>query len=282
MLKRAETEEQSLESSFVCIPFTSSGGGSLQNIYESVNSEPRKFSSAGSANPRRHHISGHGYGRHSQSHYHGRGVGTAAAGGVVIGAGGGIGVTGSGGGGHNHHHHHQGHHSNHRGQGTSGFVSSRQGEGGSLPSNVNIRSAEVHPFIAEMAAVPRRRGQKNNSESSRMSDEFEMGLMVNGGETAMSKAAARSVAARGTSLGLDTDIPYSQMDNMSVIINMGDSGAEDLSDEQQLVTNQAKKVTSHVSIFYILLGRDQSGLCLGKHLCVSFEPVNSVPITARH
>lgn len=180
------------------------------------------------------------------------------------------GSGGSGGGGHhNHHHHHQGHHSNHRGQGTSGFVSSRQGEGGSLPSNVNIRSAEVHPFIAEMAAAPRRRGQKNNSESSRMSDEFEMGLMVNGGETAMSKAAARSVAARGTSLGLDTDIPYAQMDNMSVIINMGDSGAEDLSDEQ-LVTSQAKKVTSHVSMTIFYLGWDRSRLCLGKHLCVSF------------
>lgn len=224
------------------IPFTSSGGGSLQNIFESVNSEPRKFSSAGSANPRRHHISGgHGnYGRHSQSHYHGGASG-----------GGGGGVTGSG---HysahlpgQHHHHQQGHHSSHRGHGNSsggsGFVSSRQGEGGSLPSNVNTRSAEVHPFMAEMAAVPRRRGQqKNNSESggNRASDEYEMGLV--NGDSVMSKAAARSVAARGTSVGLDTDIPYAQMDNgMSVIINMGD---EDDHEE----TTAAKKVTSHVSI----------------------------------
>lgn len=159
---------------------------------------------------------------------------------------------GSGGGGN--HQQQQSHHSNHRGHaasGTGGFVSSRQGEGGSLPSNVNTRSAEVR-FIAEMEAVPRRRGPKNNSESGRSSDDYEMGVL-NGGE-AMSKAAARSVAARGTSLGLDTDIPYAQMaspcsENMSVIINMGEYGTEDQDEESLLViTNQAKKVTSHVSM----------------------------------
>lgn len=152
--------------------------------------------------------------------------------------------------GHQQHHRRQG---NHRGHASgTGFVSSRQGEGGSLPSNVNTRSAEVHPFIAEMAAVPRRttKGSKNNSESSRASDEYEMGVMNGMGEgVPMSKAAARSVAARGTSVGLDTDIPYAQMESLnsrSVIINMGDSGAEDQTDDQ-LMTTQAKKVTSHVS-----------------------------------
>lgn len=136
--------------------------------------------------------------------------------------------------------------------GGSGFVSGRQGEGGSLPSNVNTRSAEVHPFIAEMAAVPRKRGAKNNSESVQ---DHEMGLLngesSGGGNATMSKAAARSVAARGTSVGFDTDIPYAQMDNsMSVIINMGEySNEEDLEEEGQAVSiQQAKKVTTHVSI----------------------------------
>ena len=227
LLKRAEAEAPPLESSFAYMPFTSSGGGSLQNIFESANSEPRKFSSAGSANPRRHHISGHGYGRHSQSHYYYHGGGHSGAG---------------------HHQHHHGHHSHQRGHGGgSGFVSSRQGEGGSLPSNVNTRSVEMQPFIfAEMDNGSRRRaGGKTTSESSRVSDEFEMGVM-NGGEPQLSKAAARSVAARGTSL--DTDIPYAQMSNsnMSVLINMGDDDSDN-QEEDVGFTGDAKKATSSVS-----------------------------------
>lgn len=162
-------------------------------------------------------------------------------------------------------------------------MSSRQGEGGSLPSNVNTRSAEVHPFIAEMAAVPRRRGHQqknsnnNNNNGSESGNEYEMGLM-NGDApktppvVMMSKAAARSVAARGTSVGLDTDIPYAQMDSgMSVIINMGDSGPEDHDGDQSVMTTTttnttaAKKVTSHVSI----CGSDSGGI----HLWVSDHSV---------
>lgn len=178
-------------------------------------------------------------GRHSQSHYH-SGIAAGASG-----AGGGGGGAGVGSGGHQAHHHNshqqpQGARGSHGGE--RSYVSSRQGEGGSLPSNVNIRSTEVHPFIVEMQVPSRRRGAKNNSESSRCSDvEYET--------MPMSKAAARSVAARGTSVGYDTDIPYAQMDNMSVFINMGDSGPEDHGEESSgggtVVT---KKVTSHVSI----------------------------------
>lgn len=261
MLKRAETEEQSLESNFDYNPFTSSGGGSLQNIFESVNSESRKYSSSGSSNPRRHHITGHSYGRHSQSHYYHRGTGgssysSSGAGGGHGGGGGGVGSGGSG-----SHHQHSGHHSG-RGHGNDrSFVSSRQGEGGSLPSNVNTRSAEVHPFIAEMAAVPGRRalrnGINNNNNNASHSarggggDEYETMII---GEP-LSKAAARSVAARGTSVGFDTEIPYAQMassekprkDSLSVIINM--DGAEDQAEEQHNgVWSAVKKVTSHVSI----------------------------------
>lgn len=268
LLKRAETEEESLESSFDYNPFTSSGGGSLQNIFESVNSESRKYSSAGSANPRRHHISGHSYGRHSQSHYYHRGTGASSYSSSGAGGGHGSGGGGVGSGGSGSHHQHSGHHSG-RGHGSDrSFVSSRQGEGGSLPSNVNTRSAEVHPFIAEMAAVPGRRAMRNgiNNNNNNLTHNNGSDSARGGGggdvyETMvvgepLSKAAARSVAARGTSVGFDTEIPYAQLasekprkDSLSVIINMGDSGAEDQSEEQHNgVWSAVKKVTSHVSI----------------------------------
>lgn len=192
LLKRAQTEEKSMESNFVNISFSSSvGGGSLQDIFESGNSEPRK--STGSSNSRR----SHNYGRNYNSGYGGSGAG------------------GGGGSYHRQSAQHGG-----RGHGDRSFVSSRQGEGGSLPSNVHTRYVEEPPFIAEIAAGPNRRTQKSTSTKSE--------------EGPASTAPFGGIRAQMADWS----------SNGTVIIDMGDSGAE----EQQNNDQTAKKVTSHVSI----------------------------------
>lgn len=140
--------------------YKASGGGSLQNIFESANSDYLKKSSAISSRHSHGRAHGHNYTSHIvtnnhiyHGHFHGGGSGTGGlntGSGTSAGVSAGVGIMVGGS------HHHHGHHSSGAG-GHRGNVSSRQREGGSLPSNVNSNSWEP-TFISE-----HKRRSNNNS-----------------------------------------------------------------------------------------------------------------------